>query len=206
MRARGAGTALLCRTRSSALPATQTAETLPSRLRPGRWRSGPRARRLRRCRRTCSPSPASRRSPDERPSCCSSVPHSLSLATRARASHQGGLARSAEANGMAAASASRARRADSGFGITGSSTRGPPPLVGQLRRVHADEFDECTRRRTRHKHKTARMPDGAPRNLSVPTHVPWTSAVLSAAVDLAVKWETGLDDGWLVGVCVRGDG
>ena len=50
------------------------------------------------------------------------------------------------------------------------------------------------------------MPDGAPRNLSVPTHVPWTSAVLSAAVDLAVKWETGLDDGWLVGVCVRGDG
>ena len=44
------------------------------------------------------------------------------------------------------------------------------------------------------------MPDGAPRNLSVPTHVPWTGGVLGAAVDLTVKWETGLD-GWLMGVC-----
>jgi len=41
------------------------------------------------------------------------------------------------------------------------------------------------------------MPDGSPRNLSVPTHVPWTGGVLGAAVDLAVKWETGLD-GWLM--------
>ena len=26
-----------------------------------------------------------------------------------------------------------------------------------------------------------------------PTHVPWTGGVLGAAVDLTVKWETGLD-------------
>ena len=42
-------------------------------------------------------------------------------------------------------------------------------------------------------HKTGKMPDGSPRNLSVPTHVPWTGGVLGTKVDLSVKWETGLD-------------
>ena len=62
------------------------------------------------------------------------------------------------------------------------------PLYGQ-RGKFTDEF----RRVHANAHKTGRMPDGAPRNLSVPTHVPWTGGVLGAAVDLTVKWETGLD-------------
>jgi len=88
VRARGAGTALLCRTRSSALPATQTVETLPSRLRPGRWRSGPRARRRRRCRRTCV-RPARRVGAATSDHHAAAASHTASLATRARASHQG---------------------------------------------------------------------------------------------------------------------
>ena len=55
------------------------------------------------------------------------------------------------------------------------------PCAEEFRRVHADA------------HKTGKMPDGSPRNLSVPTHVPWTGGVMGATVDLSVKWETGVD-------------
>ena len=48
-------------------------------------------------------------------------------------------------------------------------------------------------RTTLHRHKTGRMPDGSPRNLSVPTHVPWTGGVMGVVVDLSIQWETGLE-------------
>ena len=67
------------------------------------------------------------------------------------------------------------------------------PLYGQRGKFTA-EF------RTKHAmaHKTGRMPSGppyfgAPRNLSVPTHVPWTAGVMGIKVDRTVKWETGLE-------------
>ena len=44
-------------------------------------------------------------------------------------------------------------------------------------------------------HKTGRNPDGSPRNLTVPTHVPWTGGVMGTRVDLSVRWETGVDGG-----------
>ena len=54
-------------------------------------------------------------------------------------------------------------------------------------------FTEPFRRKHANAHKTGKMPDGSPRNLSVPTHVPWTGGVMGRKVDLSVKWETGLD-------------
>ena len=33
--------------------------------------------------------------------------------------------------------------------------------------------------------------DGSRRNLSVPSHVPWTGGVMGARVDLSNRWETG---------------
>jgi len=62
------------------------------------------------------------------------------------------------------------------------------PLYGQ-RGMFTDEF----RRKHWMAHKTGRMPDGTPRNLSVPTHVPWTAGVMGIKVDLSVKWTTGSD-------------
>jgi len=62
------------------------------------------------------------------------------------------------------------------------------PLYGQ-RGKFTDEF----RRKHANAHKTGRMPNGQPRNLSVPTHVPWTGGVMGVVVDLSVQWETGLD-------------
>ena len=71
----------------------------------------------------------------------------------------------------------------------------------QLRRVLAQEpaipGARCVwaefRLKHANAHKTGRMPNGAPRNLSVPTHVPWTGGVMHRKVDLSVKWETGLN-------------
>ena len=63
------------------------------------------------------------------------------------------------------------------------------PLYGQ-RGAFTDEF----RRKHANAHKTGRNPDGTRRNLSVPTHVPWTAGVMYAGrppVDLSVKWFTG---------------
>ncbi|XRB07830.1 apple domain-containing protein [Pycnococcus provasolii] len=62
------------------------------------------------------------------------------------------------------------------------------PLYGQ-RGKFTDEF----RKTHANAHKTGLMPDGTPRNLSVPTHVPWTGGIMGAVVDLSIKWETGLD-------------
>lgn len=62
------------------------------------------------------------------------------------------------------------------------------PLYGQRGKFTA-EF----RLKHANAHKTGRMPNGAPRNLSVPTHVPWTGGVMHRKVDLSVKWETGLN-------------
>jgi hypothetical protein len=60
------------------------------------------------------------------------------------------------------------------------------PLYGQRGR-YTDEF----RKRHRNAHKGGLNVDGTPRNLSVPTHVPWTGGVMGARVDLSVQWETG---------------
>ena len=49
------------------------------------------------------------------------------------------------------------------------------------------------REKHRNAHKTGKNPDGTPRNLSVPTHVPWTGGVMGVRVDRSVRWETGLD-------------
>ena len=50
------------------------------------------------------------------------------------------------------------------------------------------------RDRYRSLHLTGKMPDGSPRNLSVPTHVPWTGGVIDARVSSpAVTWETDLE-------------
>jgi len=62
------------------------------------------------------------------------------------------------------------------------------PLYGQRGRFTADF-------RTKHAnaHKTGKNPDGTRRNLSVPTHVPWTGGIMGTTVDRSVQWETGLD-------------
>lgn len=77
------------------------------------------------------------------------------------------------------------------------------PLYGQ-RGAYTEEF----RRRNRDKHLNGRYPEdpasvaamapfgivpGSRRNLTVPTHVPWTGGVLGAKVDLTVTWTTGAD-------------
>ena len=62
------------------------------------------------------------------------------------------------------------------------------PLYGQR-----GKFTEEFRRHNWRAHMTGRQPDGSPRNLTVPTHVPWTGGVLGAKVDLSVQWETGLN-------------
>ena len=62
------------------------------------------------------------------------------------------------------------------------------PLYGQR-----GKFTEEFRYKHRNAHKTGRNPDGTPRNLSVPSHVPWTGGVMGAKVDLSVHWETGLE-------------
>ena len=62
------------------------------------------------------------------------------------------------------------------------------PLYGQ-RGAYSAEF------RTKHwrAHLTGKSPDGTRRNLSVPTHVPWTGGIMGARVDRSVTWETGLE-------------
>jgi len=62
------------------------------------------------------------------------------------------------------------------------------PLYGQRGKFTA-EF----RRKHWNAHKTGRNPDGTPRNLTVPTHVPWTGGVMGTVVDRSINWETGLD-------------
>ena len=62
------------------------------------------------------------------------------------------------------------------------------PLYGQR-----GKFTEEFRRKHWMAHKTGKNPDGTPRNLTVPTHVPWTGGVMGTKVDLSVKWETGLE-------------
>mgnify|MGYP006136844153 CR=1 FL=1 len=59
-------------------------------------------------------------------------------------------------------------------------------LYGQ-RGKYSDEF----RRRHKNAHLFGQNVDGSPRNLSVPTHVPWTGGVIGATVDLSVEWQTG---------------
>ena len=62
------------------------------------------------------------------------------------------------------------------------------PLYGQRGRFTAD-----FRKKHANAHKTGKNPDGTPRNLSVPTHVPWTGGIMGTTVDRSVQWETGLD-------------
>ena len=62
------------------------------------------------------------------------------------------------------------------------------PLYGQR-----GKFTHEFRKKHWYAHKTGKMPDGSPRNLTVPTHVPWTGGVLGVKVDRSIKWETGLD-------------
>lgn len=59
-------------------------------------------------------------------------------------------------------------------------------LYGQRGR-YTDEF----RKRHTNAHLFGNNVDGSPRNLSVPTHVPWTGGVVGATVDLSVEWQTG---------------
>lgn len=56
------------------------------------------------------------------------------------------------------------------------------PLYGQRGR-----YSGAFRRR----HWRAHLTGG--RNLSMPTHVPWTGGVMGARVDLSIRWETGPD-------------
>ena len=62
------------------------------------------------------------------------------------------------------------------------------PLYGQ-RGKYTDAF----RHRYWSLHLTGKMPDGSPRNTTVPTHVPWTGGVLGARHDPAVTWTTDLE-------------
>ena len=77
------------------------------------------------------------------------------------------------------------------------------PLYGQ-RGAYTEEF----RRLNADKHLNGRYPEdqnsvqamkpfgivpGSRRNLTVPTHVPWTGGVLGVKVDLSVTWTTGAD-------------
>ena len=40
---------------------------------------------------------------------------------------------------------------------------------------------------------TGLNPDGTRRNLTVPTHVPWTGGVMGTTYDPTVRWTTGLE-------------
>lgn len=77
------------------------------------------------------------------------------------------------------------------------------PLYGQ-RGAYTDDF----RRRNADKHLNGVYPSdrnsvdamqpfgivpGSRRNLTVPSHVPWTGGVLGATVDVSVRWTTGAD-------------
>eukprot|EP00308_Calcidiscus_leptoporus_P009447 CAMPEP_0119354312 /NCGR_PEP_ID=MMETSP1334-20130426/3336_1 /TAXON_ID=127549 /ORGANISM="Calcidiscus leptoporus, Strain RCC1130" /LENGTH=238 /DNA_ID=CAMNT_0007367829 /DNA_START=212 /DNA_END=928 /DNA_ORIENTATION=+ len=63
------------------------------------------------------------------------------------------------------------------------------PLYGQR-----GKYTETFRRRNWDKHLTGKMPDGSPRNLSVPTHVPWTGGVLGTLVQYPrVTWSTDIE-------------
>ena len=54
-------------------------------------------------------------------------------------------------------------------------------------------YTEAFRRRHWDKHLSGRMPDGSKRNLTPPTHVPWTGGVIERAVDYPrVTWTTDL--------------
>ena len=60
------------------------------------------------------------------------------------------------------------------------------PLYGQR-----GKYTEAFRTQHRNAHLIGLNVDGTPRNLSVPSHVPWTGGVLGARVDLSIRWETG---------------
>ena len=63
------------------------------------------------------------------------------------------------------------------------------PLYGQR-----GAFTEGFRKRHRTLHLQGKMPDGSPRNLSVPTHVPWTGGVMGARVTYPeVTWTTDVE-------------
>ena len=62
------------------------------------------------------------------------------------------------------------------------------PLYGQ-RGKFSDEF----RKKHWSAHMTGLNPDGTRRNLTVPTHVPWTGGVMGTTYDPTIKWTTGLD-------------
>ena len=62
------------------------------------------------------------------------------------------------------------------------------PLYGQ-RGKFSPEF----RIKHANAHKTGKNPDGTRRNLSVPTHVPWTGGGMGITVDHSVQWTTGLE-------------
>ncbi|EOD31997.1 hypothetical protein EMIHUDRAFT_99002 [Emiliania huxleyi CCMP1516] len=62
------------------------------------------------------------------------------------------------------------------------------PLFGQRGR-----YSESFRRKNWDKHLSGRMPDGSKRNLTPPTHVPWTGGVIGRSVDYPrVTWTTDL--------------
>lgn len=62
------------------------------------------------------------------------------------------------------------------------------PLYGQRGR-----YSEGFRAKHRYAHMSGVNADGTRRNLSVPSHVPWTGGVMGATVDVSVLWETGPD-------------
>ena len=56
------------------------------------------------------------------------------------------------------------------------------------------KYTDVFRSKYRNVHLTGKMPDGTPRNLSVPTHVPWTGGVINARVSYpTVTWETDIE-------------
>ena len=61
------------------------------------------------------------------------------------------------------------------------------PLYGQR-----GKYTEKFRRAHWRLHLTGTMPDGSPRNLTPPTHVPWTGGVLGARFDSALVWTTDM--------------
>ena len=63
------------------------------------------------------------------------------------------------------------------------------PLYGQR-----GNYSAAFRKRHWSLHMVGTMPDGSPRNLSVPTHVPWTGGVLNAVSAYPrVTWTTDLE-------------
>ena len=60
------------------------------------------------------------------------------------------------------------------------------PLYGQR-----GAYTAAFRTQHKHAHLIGTNVDGSPRNLSVPSHVPWTGGVMGARVDLSIRWETG---------------